>query len=512
MDSELNLIFIVLGLAIFAEALLFAISPLWRFLRIPLAGFGLAFNGFALGGLIFYNFNPLMVVAGLASAYKIFNLLRVVSARLHDDRLRRTAGRTFLVLSTVQLLLIFLWSTLPAADIKLETALIGLAIAQLCLALGLLYATLKNLFTSRPPKRTTDLSDSELPTLTVAIPARNETTDLTAGLEDLLKCDYPKLEIVVYDDCSQEVTAGVVKDFAHRGVRFIGATQLKPNWLAKNQAYDKLMHEASGSLILFCGVDTRFEPHSLRRIVTILKANDLQMLSVLPRRAVAGYRGMIIQSIRYWWELALPRWLFKQPPVLSTCWVVEKSELKRLGGFEAIAQTIRPENIFARQIYSQGRYSFYRSADWLGISSVKSVDGQKQTALRTRYPQLKQRPEAVALLSVTELTLLLGPLFLVPFALNSSNIMAAALSAAALIMLFAAQSLILFAANPSIWWQGVFGWPMAVMVDIILANYSMWKYEFSDVIWKGRNICLPVLRSIPSLPIEGTKHKSLPKN
>lgn len=501
MDNALNLILIVLGLSIFLEATLFVIGPLWRRLRLAIVAVALALNGFTLGSLLFYSLNPLMIVAGLAAIYRIFNLLRVVRARLHEDRLRHASGRTFFVLASAQVALIVLWSTLPAADIKLDTALVGIAMAQLGLAAGLFYATVKNIVTSRPPKRTADLSDSELPTLTVAIPARNETTDLSAGLEDLLKCDYPKLEIVVYDDCSQEVTASIVKEFAHRGVRFIGATTLKANWLAKNQAYDKLLKEASGSIILFCGVDTRFEVHSLRRIVTILKAHDLLMLSVLPRRALLGFSGMIIQSIRYWWELALPRWLFRQPPVLSTCWVIEKSELKRLGGFEAVAQTIRPENYFARQTNALGRYSFYRSANWLGIGSAKSVDGQKQTALRTRYPQLKKRPETVAFLSLTELVLLLGTVIIIPMALKTGTILALLLAGCALALLFAAQSLILFAANPSIWWQGVIGLPVAILADIFLANYSMWKYEFSDVIWKGRNICLPVLRAIPSLPL-----------
>lgn len=501
MDETLNLILIVLGLATFTEIILYAINPVWRHLRIPFAAVALAFNGFALGSLIFYSLSPLMIVAGLAAIYRIFNLLRVVRARLHEVRLKQTAARTFFALASAQIFFILIWSALPAADIKLETALIGIAITQLGLATGLFYATVKNLITSRPPKRTTDLSDRELPTLTVAIPARNETTDLSAGLEDLLKCDYPKLEIVVYDDCSQEVTANVVKEFAHRGVRFIGATTLKPNWLAKNQAYDKLYKQASGSIILFCGVDTRFEAQSLRRIVTILKEHDLLMLSILPRRALLGFAGMIIQSIRYWWELALPRWLFRQPPVLSTCWVIEKSELKRLGGFEAVAQTIRPENYFARQTNTVSSYSFYRSANWLGISSAKSVDGQKQTALRTRYPQLKKRPETVAFLSLTELVLLLGTLFVIPAALKTGAVLALIIAGCALVLLFAAQSLILFAANPSIWWQGVIGLPVAILADIILANYSMWKYEFSDVIWKGRNICLPVLRAIPSLPL-----------
>jgi hypothetical protein len=30
--------------------------------------------------------------------------------------------------------------------------------------------------------------------------------------------------------------------------------------------------------------------------------------------------------------------------------------------------------------------------------------------------------------------------------------------------------------------------PIAIIFDIVLLNYSMWKYEFSEVDWKGRRV------------------------
>jgi len=71
--------------------------------------------------------------------------------------------------------------------------------------------------------------------------------------------DYPKLEIIVLDDCSQNKhTPEIIRSFAHDGVRFIQGEHPKPTWLAKNQAYDRLAQESSGEFILFCGVDVRF--------------------------------------------------------------------------------------------------------------------------------------------------------------------------------------------------------------------------------------------------------------
>jgi hypothetical protein len=39
-----------------------------------------------------------------------------------------------------------------------------------------------------------------------------------------------------------------------------------------------------------------------------------------------------------------------------------------------------------------------------------------------------------------------------------------------------------------------------VLYDIALLNYSMWQYEFDEVIWKDRNVCIPVMQVIPKLP------------
>ena len=41
---------------------------------------------------------------------------------------------------------------------------------------------------------------------------------------------------------------------------------------------------------------------------------------------------------------------------------------------------------------------------------------------------------------------------------------------------------------------------VAAIYDICLLNYSMLRYEFGEVIWKDRNVCIPVMQAIPRLP------------
>jgi hypothetical protein len=39
-----------------------------------------------------------------------------------------------------------------------------------------------------------------------------------------------------------------------------------------------------------------------------------------------------------------------------------------------------------------------------------------------------------------------------------------------------------------------------MVAELVLGLTSMFKYEFSTVIWKDRNICIPVMHVIPKLP------------
>jgi hypothetical protein len=104
--------------------------------------------------------------------------------------------------------------------------------------------------------------------------------------------------------------------------------------LAKNQAYTQLATEASGEFLLFCGVDVRFGPQSIRQLVTLLSAKHKRMLSLTPVNESPGLS--FSQAIRYYWELTLPRRLFNRPPVMSSCWLIESKLLTQSGGFAAI--------------------------------------------------------------------------------------------------------------------------------------------------------------------------------
>ncbi|HSX05017.1 MAG TPA: glycosyltransferase family 2 protein [Candidatus Saccharimonadales bacterium] len=436
-------------------------------------------------------------------AYRLVNLLRVYRRRLPLEQLRTIATRAFGWLLVVQ------WGLTGSAWLishfhRGNQAVAVLAALQLFAAAALLRTSMHTWRHATPAGDTPALSDRELPSLSVLVPARNETDQLEKCLHALVASNYPKLEILVLDDCSAvRRTPEIIRSFAHDGVRFIqGSVPDETRWLAKNWAYERLVREASGELLLFCGVDALFDAGSLRQLVEVLLDRKKDMLSVMPLRAQMPETDYsLLQVMRYYWEMCLPRRLFKRPPVLSTCWLIKSEALKHMGGMEAVSRSINPEAHFARQAVVTDAYSFIRSDERLGVYSNKPSSEQYGTSVRVRYPQLHRRLELVGLTAAFELVFLLGPLIgLLCVGLLPHTMAYAAVWIVSLLCLLVTYGVVGVGSHLADPWYGWLLMPVGFLIDIAILHVSLWKYEFSTVDWKGRNVCIPVMRIEPHLP------------
>ncbi len=432
-------------------------------------------------------------VLGLVWLYRLFNLYRLVNSRIDERFLLNITRKT-----TLRLLL--LQSVIAAVGV-LSGFISGayykqwyiLSLVQLTIAVTLLVSTMRHKAVSKRLLASQVLADSQAPTLSVAIPARNETDNLYDCLVSLLASDYPKLEILVLDDNSTlKRTPEIIRSFAHDGVEFVAGTELpESGWLAKNWAYEQLLEAANGDYVLFCGADTRFTRESLRTLVAIMTSRSKDMLSIVPRNHLnSGLQTNVLQPMRYAWEISLPRRWFKRPPVLSTCWMAKRDFLHSSGGFKAVSRRVVCESYFAREAIRHDGYSFFL---FDGIDSFKPADEQLETAIRLRYPQLKRQPELVALLSVIELFGILGSIGSVIWGvvLGSYVVSLVGLLAAVLLCVTFAQIFMITYRNKAgvAYWL----WPIGFMSDIYLMNLSMWRYEFGQVLWKGRSVAPSVM-------------------
>jgi glycosyltransferase involved in cell wall biosynthesis len=493
----MSLALILLGFVSIVELLLW-LPLLWRVRKVLVCG--LIPIMAVLSGLIFGSKPEIWTgLLLILSVYRVINLLRVLENRLHAEQLYRVSRRTGCWLVASQVLIVVASSLIDRQAYSALALWYALATVQLVVALLLFVSTNRHLRTTQPPVVAKHLSDHDLPPLTVAIPARNETDDLEACLQSLVSSDYPKLEILVLDDCSQNKhTPEIIRDYAHTGVRFIAGETPPQSWLAKNYAYHQLAESSNGELLLFCGVDSRFQPGTLRAMVEVILTKKKQMISFIPANKHPGrwnLESLLVQPARYAWELSPPRRLLNRPPVLSTCWLIEATALRAAGGFAAASHSISPESYLARRAISNGDgYSFMQSNLIIGLSSLKSPREQRATAIRVRYPQLHRRPELVAWSIIAEVTVLSLPFVLLGASLLAREWRLVMLAGITSILLTAFYVRVVTLTYRKFLVRGLWTLPFVAIYDIGLLSYSMWQYEFREVLWKGRNVCLPVMR------------------
>jgi len=435
----------------------------------------------------------------LLTVYHIINIARLFADRLPRKQLNSSVAKTFAWVALVQCLTFVLsFSLWKIGNIASITT-----VMQAVVAAALFFSTARMWRHTEPNTLRTPLTDRELPSLSVLVPARDETIDLENCLTALIASDYPKLEIIALDDCSvNRRTPEIIRGFAHDGVRFIQGNEPPHGILPKNHAYERLAEEASGELLMFIGVDVIVERDSLRRLVEALISDNRDMMSILPMRPVHEHRKLsFIQAMRYWWELGWPRRSFDRPPVLSTLWLVRAKSLQQAGGFGAAAKMITPEAYFAKALTKTDRYSFIRSTPrTVAIYSTKDIDRQFETAVRVRYPQLHRRMSLIALTSMFELIFLVGPFVMLPIVLfGTHSYIYVALNLLAIVSVSAMYYLIAIRTHLNNLWLGLLTAPVAFTLDIIMMHISMITYEFGTVTWHERRLNRPMLETIPTI-------------
>lgn len=469
-----------------------------------MSGIAVIVTSFATAGI--FALEPTVIVGlfTVINLLRIVNLLRIAEGRMNDKYLWSVTRKTSAMLGLAQIATLTVWAGMHIWVVTMEFWVGLLAVLQIITAVVLFSGSIRRIQRTKIGFPEESVPSEDLPSVTIAIPARNETDDLEECLHSVLGLDYPKLEILVLDDCSQlKRTPAIIRDFAHAGVRFLKGEAPDNTWQAKNYAYHQLAKAANGEIILFCGVDIRFDSNSLKQLVQGMVLKNKRMMSVLPlRHEPHMLQSSITQAARYVWEMSPPRKLFKRPAVLSSCWLIYRQDLIDQGSFAAVRRAIVPEALFARgAVRSNDSYSFVRSTESLGVWSSKTTAAQRQTAVRVRYPSLHRRPEVVLLLSLFNLVILFGSF--VMFWLGIFDGLpgyATVLSGISALLFTASYTAIAVVTKVNSWFIAPLLIVPAIINDVLLMYRSMWLYEFSEVLWKGRNVCLPVMRVIPTLP------------
>jgi cellulose synthase/poly-beta-1,6-N-acetylglucosamine synthase-like glycosyltransferase len=134
----------------------------------------------------------------------------------------------------------------------------------------------------------------DLPFISVVVAARNEERNIEAALHSMLDLDYPRLEIIVVDDRSEDRTGEIVRRLAGAprqaapALRTIRIDTLPAGWLGKNHALQRGAAVATGELLLFSDADIIMKRGTLRRAVRYMVDNGVDHLALGPEVIMPG--------------------------------------------------------------------------------------------------------------------------------------------------------------------------------------------------------------------------------
>lgn len=126
------------------------------------------------------------------------------------------------------------------------------------------------------------------PLISILIPARNEEQNIGVILNDLINQQYANLEILVFDDQSEDLTGKIVCDMGEKDsrIKLIRSEGLPAGWLGKNFACHSLSNHANGDYLLFLDADVRIGKTIIQSAAGYAGQHNLGLLSIFPKQIV----------------------------------------------------------------------------------------------------------------------------------------------------------------------------------------------------------------------------------
>jgi hypothetical protein len=283
-----------------------------------------------------------------------------------------------------------------------------LAVSLLALLLWLL-ATLALFFGMRRIQRLDRVpaaADADCPSLSVIVPACNEAATIEPALRSLLALDYPRLELIVVDDRSEDGTGAIIRQLAATDSRLcpLRVDQLAPGWLGKNHALNFGSQTAAGEWLLFTDADVVYERDALRRVMAWVKQSRSDHVVALPRVVVKGFWErlfvtyfMVIFNTRYRpWKVADPN--SSAYMGVGAFNLVRAQPYRALGGHAALPLEVADDMKLGKRMKAHGaRSTVVDASDGISVRWVVGLPGIVEGLTKNTFAGLEFRLGSVAM-------------------------------------------------------------------------------------------------------------------
>jgi GT2 family glycosyltransferase len=198
-----------------------------------------------------------------------------------------------------------------------------------------------------------------LPRLSVCIPARNEAKNLRRLLPSLRAQDYPNVEVLVWDDGSEDATWDVLTASDNPDLTPLRGSDPPADWVGKVHALYQCTRRASGDCYLFLDADAELRrPDALRRLVARHAGTSTRVSSGFPFLTDGAL--LLVSLVPHALLRSLPWPLVErtQLPALSAlngqCWLVDRETYHAHEPHAAVQDAVLEDVAIGRYLKAQG--------------------------------------------------------------------------------------------------------------------------------------------------------------
>lgn len=285
----------------------------------------------------------------------------------------------------------------------------------------LLFVVLRVRLPAGLPERRTPASRA--PLVSVIVPARDEAVNIERCVRSLCASDYPRFEVIVVDDRSEDGTAelarGIAPGSAER-VEVVEGAAVPEGWLGKPWACWQGVRWARGDLLLFTDADTIHGPALLGGAVVALEESGADLVTVAGRQIMGSFWERLVQPQIFMTMLlrfhdivrSIERGRWRDAIANGQFLLFRREAYEAVGGHEAVKDEVVEDLALAQLVVRRGlklelrmaegdlSTRMYRSlADMVRGWSKNLVMG----GLQTISPRLRPFVPPASLLAVTGL-------------------------------------------------------------------------------------------------------------
>ncbi len=267
-----------------------------------------------------------------------------------------------------------------------------------------------------------DVSATELPSLAVIVPAKDEVRAVGRSVAAILASDYPALQTIVVDDRSTDGTGELLNAIAAEPMAagrltVLHVRELPEGWIGKPHAMAQAAAMSASEWILFTDADVCFAPDTLRRAVRFAEQATGDHLVVYPTLELHGWAekmlGAFFQCASV---LGGQPWKIPDPSArrayigVGAFNLIRRSTYEALGGFSAlrmeVLEDMRLGFLVKRNGFAQ-RVAFGR--DLVRIRWADSAAGMLRNLTKNLFAVFRFRPLNLVLASLALLLLCIVP-------------------------------------------------------------------------------------------------------